>query len=143
LKITKKSEYGISALMEIAGSGDKVIRAQDIAERQDIPVKFLEQVLLPLKHRGIIETRRGVGGGYVLNMPAEKITIAEIIRVLDGPIAPVSCISETAHTACLHNENLCALKSVMTEVRFAMLSVLERVTLAGLMERAQGLKAAG
>lgn len=141
MKITKKSEYALSALIELAQSdGGRVIRAQDIAEKEKMSVKFLEQVLLPLKHCGILTTKRGAGGGYMLNKPPERITLAEVIRLVDGPLAPVSCVSETAYAACEHNEKLCALKSVMTEVRSAIVGVLEQVTLADLCKRTRELK---
>lgn len=105
-------------------------------------VKFLEQVLSLLKHRGIVETRRGVGGGYVLNRSPEKITLAEIIRLVDGPLAPVSCVSEMAYVPCGRNEKLCALRSAMSEVRIAITGVLEKLTVADLCERAKALQKA-
>jgi Rrf2 family protein len=141
MKITKKSEYALRALVEIGlHNGGRVIRAQDIAEKEKLSVKFLEQVLLPLKNRGILETRRGVAGGYLLNRPPEKITVAEVIRIVDGALAPVGCVSETAYTPCGRNENLCALKTVMAEVRKAIVEVLERTTLADMCQRARELQ---
>jgi len=141
MKITKKSEYALRALVRIAlNDGNGVIRARDIAEKENMSVKFLEQVLSLLKHRGIVETRRGVGGGYVLNRPAESITLAEIIRLVDGPLAPVNCVSETAYIPCERNEKLCALKSVMGEVRLAIIGVLERITVADMCRRAVELE---
>ncbi len=141
MKITKKSEYALRALAQIAlNDSGSVIRARDIAEKENMSVKFLEQVLSLLKHRGIVETRRGVGGGYVLNRPPEKITLAEIIRLVDGPLAPVSCVSEMAYVPCQRDEKLCALKSVMGEVRLAITGVLERLTIADLCRRARELE---
>jgi Rrf2 family protein len=141
MKITKKSEYALRALVQIAlNDGNGVVRARDIAEKENMSVKFLEQVLALLKHRGIVETRRGVGGGYVLNHPAESISLAEIIRLVDGPLAPVNCVSEMAYVACGQNEKLCALKSVMGEVRLAIIGVLERITVADLCQRAVELE---
>ncbi len=129
------------ALVQIAlHDGEGVVRARDIAEKENMSVKFLEQVLALLKHRGIVETRRGVGGGYVLNHPAESISLAEIIRLVDGPLAPVSCVSEMAYVPCGQNEKLCALKSVMGEVRLAIIGVLERITVADLCRRAVELE---
>jgi len=142
MKITKKSEYALRALVQIAlKDGEGVVRARDIAEKENMSVKFLEQVLALLKHRGIVETRRGVGGGYVLNHPAESISLAEIIRLVDGPLAPVNCVSEMAYVPCGQNEKLCALKSVMGEVRLAIIGVLERITVADLCRRAVALEA--
>jgi len=131
----------LRALVQIAlHDGEGVVRARDIAEKENMSVKFLEQVLALLKHRGIVETRRGVGGGYVLNHPAESISLAEIIRLVDGPLAPVNCVSEMAYVACGQNEKLCALKSVMGEVRLAIIGVLERITVADLCRRAVELE---
>ncbi len=142
MKITKKSEYAIRALIEIALNGeDRVTRAHDIAASQSLSVRFLEQVLLPLKYRGIVETKRGVGGGYVLNRSPETITMAEVIRIQDGPIAPVGCVSEIAYTSCCYNEKECALRTALGEVRTAIVDVLERITLADLCRRAVELKA--
>jgi len=129
----------LRALVQIALS-DGVVRARDIAEKENMSVKFLEQVLVLLKHRGIVETRRGVGGGYVLNHPAESISLAEVIRLVDGPLAPVNCVSEMAYVACGQNEKLCALKSVMGEVRLAIIGVLEKITVADLCRRAVELE---
>ena len=141
MRFTKKSEYALKALIEIAlNESGKVIRAQDIAQKEKMSVKFLEQVLLPLKHRGILATRRGVGGGYVLNRPPERVTLADIIRLVDGPLAPVSCVSETAYIPCDRDEKLCAVKSVMAEVNIAIAGVLERTTLADLCKRSRELK---
>lgn len=141
MKITKKSEYALRALVQIALNEDgSVVRARDIAEKEDMSVKFLEQVLALLKPRGIVETRRGVGGGYVLNRKPETITLAEIIRLVDGPLAPVSCVSETAYVSCGRDEKLCALRSVMGDVRLAIIGVLEKVTVADLCRRAIDLQ---
>lgn len=142
MKITKKSEYAIRALIAIALNGPgRVTRAQDIADTEQVSVRFLEQVLLSLKNRGILEARRGAGGGYALNRDPESITMAEIIRIEDGPLAPVGCLSEMAYTACCYNERLCALKSALGEVRMAIVGVLDRITLAELCRRTEELRA--
>ncbi len=143
MKITQKSEYALRALIQIGlNESNSMIRARDIAEREKMSVKFLEQVLAPLKHHGIVATRRGVGGGYILNKPSESITLAEVIRLVDGPLAPVRCVSEMAYTPCGQNEKLCALKGVMDEVRRAIVGILERITLADLCQRTRELKTA-
>lgn len=142
MKITQKSEYAFRALIQIAMSKPgEVVRAKDIAQKEDFSIKFLGQILALLKQRGVVKTKRGVGGGYVLNKPSNKITLAEVIRIVDGPLAPVSCVSEMAYTPCGKDESLCALKSIMSEVRISILHVLERVTLADLCQRALELQA--
>lgn len=142
MKITKKSEYALRALVQIAlTEGGGVVRAKDIADKENMSVKFLEQVLALLKHRGIVETRRGVGGGYILNRRPEDITLAEIIRLVDGPLAPVNCVSEMAYVPCGQNEKICALKSVMGDVRLAIIDILEKFTVADLCRRATDLRA--
>ena len=141
MRITRKSEYALRALVEIAlNNGNGVIRTKDIADKENMSLKFLEQVLALLKHRGILETKRGVGGGYIMNRPPETVTLAEVIRLVDGPLAPVCCVSETAYVPCGQNENLCALKSVMGEVRLAIINILEKITIADLCQRSLELR---
>lgn len=142
MRITKKSEYALRALIEIGLSDGGVVRAQDIAAREAISLKFLEQVLLPLRHQGVLEARRGPNGGYILNRPAESITLAEVIRLVDGPLAPVGCVSKLAYTPCDRDESCCALKEAMGEVRSAIVSILERRTVADLCRRAREMRAA-
>ena len=101
MKLSKKSEYGLRALLELTlVHGKATLQRHDIADRQHIPVEFLEQILLTLKRAGIISSRRGVNGGYVLIKQPNEITLGQVIRILDGPLAPIGCVSKTAYQKC-------------------------------------------
>jgi Rrf2 family protein len=118
-----------------------VVQIQTISKAQNIPRKFLEQILNELRTAGILESRRGVAGGYKLRRPPEEITLAEVIRYIEGPLAPVSCVSERFYERCTcPDEQKCGIRSVMGEVREAIVKILESVTLAQLCERVQKLQ---
>jgi len=97
--------------------------------KEHIPEKFLEAILLTLKNAGYLQSKRGVGGGYFLIKPPEEIILGEIIRLIDGPLAPLRCVSKTAHIKC-PQENFCGLHDVMLKVRNAIAEILDRTTLA-------------
>lgn len=104
---------------------------QTIAEQENIPRKFLEIILLDLKHRGLIHSRRGRGGGYALARDAQAITFGEIVRMMDGPLAPVPCVSKTAYRRCddCNDEKTCEIRKVMARVRDATADVLDNTRL--------------
>src|SRR3974377_25053 len=143
MKLTKRGEYGIKALIDLAAQDDPQAATQikDIAQRQHIPVKFLEQILLTLKNSGILRSRAGVGGGYYLARPPAEITLGHVVRVLDGPLAPISCVSQTAYERCVcADEATCGLRLTMLDVRNAIADILDQTTLADVstrVERAQ------
>ncbi len=140
MKLSKRGEYGIKALLDLASSepGQSVIQARAIAEREQIPVKFLEQILLSLKNAGILHSRMGVGGGYYLARPPEHITLGEIVRTLDGTLAPIRCVSKIAYERCVcPDEGSCGLRLVMQDVRNAIADILDRTTLADVAHRAE------
>ncbi len=97
MKFSKKSEYGLRALIELTKNYGHPITRQQIGERQNVPVVFLEQILLSLKHAGLLASTRGVQGGYALIKPPSKVTLGQVIRILDGPLAPIACVSKTAY----------------------------------------------
>lgn len=112
------------------GAG-KSVQLKEIAERENIPIKFLEQIMLTLKNAGLLHSRMGIGGGYHLAKPANEITLGSIIRILDGPIAPIKCVSQMAYEPCnCPDETTCGLRRVMGEVRNAMTEILDHRTLA-------------
>ena len=120
---------------------DSVVRIQEISKRQNIPKRFLEQILNDLKSAGILESKRGVAGGYRLKLSPDRVTLAEVIRYIEGPLAPVSCVSERFYEKCsCPDENKCAIRSVMKEVRDAIVKILEDVTVAQLCERVKQLQ---
>jgi Rrf2 family protein len=131
--ITRKTKYALSALVHLARrekAGPVLI--SDLAEKERIPKKFLEFILLELKKHGILQSKRGKGGGYELGRPSELIRLGPVIRLLDGPLAPLPCVSETAYQPCddCMNEASCGIRLVMKEVRDATARILDNTTLA-------------
>ncbi len=136
MKLSRKGEYALRAMIVLGveyGGGPTQI--QEIADRERIPKKFLEQILLELKRAGLLESTRGVGGGYRLIKPPEEVTVAQIVRIIDGPLAPLSCVSRLAHVKCPEQDG-CGLYKVMKDVRDAIADVLENVTVADICARA-------
>ena len=132
MNVSTKSEYGLRALIYLAGSRDgRVIPAREIAEKWKVPIKYLEQILKTLKEAGLVEGQVGVAGGYRLRRPAALITAGEVIRVLDGRLAPMGCVSAYDYEPC-EFEPACGLKTLWAKTRAAMLSVLDQTTIADL-----------
>ena len=144
MKLTVRGEYALRALIVLGLNYDQsVVQIQTISKLQNIPKRFLEQILNELKSAGIVESRRGVAGGYRLRLPPEKVTLAEVIRYIEGPLAPVSCVSERFYERCTcPDESNCGIRSVMKDVREAIVKILESVTLAQLCERVRKLQGA-
>lgn len=135
MKLSKKSEYGLRALLELTlVYGTATLQRHDIAARQHIPVEFLEQILLALKRAGLLASRRGMKGGYTLIKSPEEITLGQVIRILDGPLAPISCVSKTAYQKCREcpyaEKARCPVQQVMGTVRDAIAGILDHYTLA-------------
>jgi Rrf2 family protein len=132
MKLSRRSEYGLRALQSLAASyGDGPLPTRDLAESNRIPVKFLEQILLQLKHAGIVHSRRGPSGGYLLAHAPQEITLGKVVRILDGPLAPISCASHTAYERCsCPDESTCGLRRVMLQVRDAVADIMDHTTLA-------------
>ena len=135
MKLSKKSEYGLRALLELTLAHEQVtLQRQEIALRQHIPIEFLEQILLALKRAGILSSRRGMKGGYTLIKRPADITLGQVIRILDGPLAPIGCVSKTAYQKCSEcpyaNKPQCPVQQVMGTVRDAIAGVLDHYTLA-------------
>jgi Rrf2 family protein len=144
MRLSKRGEYGLRAMIDLAAAlqdddgrgGTHVVQIKDIAERQHIPAKFLEQILLALKNAGMLHSRMGVGGGYYLAKPASEITLGHIVRVLDGPLAPIGCVSHMAYEPCgCPDERTCGLRLVMLDVRNAISDILDGTSLADVTQR--------
>lgn len=139
MKLTVRGEYALRALLVLGRDyleDDSVVRIQAISEQQNIPKRFLEQILNDLKSAGVVESKRGVAGGYRLRKPPQRITLAEVVRHVEGPLAPVSCVSERFYEKCsCPDEMRCPIRSVMKEVRDATVKILESVTVADLCQR--------
>lgn len=144
MKLSVRGEYALRALLVLARDyveDDSVVSIQAISRLQNIPKRFLEQILNDLKSAGMVASKRGVTGGYRLCKPPRQITLADIIRHIEGPLAPVSCVSETCYEKCsCPDEPRCAIRNVMKEVRRAIVTLLENTTLADLAERARKLE---
>jgi len=136
--LSKKAKYGLIALLTLArehGGGPKLI--VDLAEQDRIPRKFLELILLQLKNAGILGSRKGKGGGYFLAKEPSQITMGSAIRVLDGPLAPVPCVSESAYQKCAEcdDERSCGIRLVMKDVRDSVADILDNTTLKEVLAR--------
>lgn len=109
----------------------------DIAERDGTPRKFLEAILLELKRRGVVDSRKGLGGGYLLRRAPEDITFGEVIRALEGPLAAVPCVSRMSYARCVEcrDEATCGVRLAMQEVRDATAAILDRTTVADVAKR--------
>ncbi len=129
--ISQKAKYALRALVALARAGDSLV-ISDIAEEQAIPRKFLEQILLDLKHHGLVHSRRGRLGGYALLRPADQITFGQVLRLIDGPIAPLPCLSRIAYRRCwdCREEESCEIRRVFAAVAVASRDVLDRATIA-------------
>ncbi|MCW2318182.1 transcriptional regulator, BadM/Rrf2 family [Rhodoblastus acidophilus] len=136
--LSNKAKYGLKAMMHLAGA-DGISLAAQIAQDNNIPRKFLDAILLELTKAGLLTSKKGKGGGYQLARPADAITAGQVIRILDGPLAPIACASRTAYRPCpdCGDVEACAIRDVMLDVRDAMALILDRTTIAAM--RARGL----
>jgi Rrf2 family protein len=136
--LSKKSKYGLKALLVLAEEpGRGPVQSSELAVRQRLPKKFLEAILLELKRHGLVQSKKGRSGGYVLSRRPGDITLSEVIRALDGPLALVPCVSQTAYMRCDEciDEDTCGVHLAMKEVRDATAHILDNTTLAGLSAR--------
>lgn len=134
--ITRKTKYALSALVHLARRADDgPVLISELAKKERIPKKFLELILLDLKNHGILQSKRGKGGGYTLGRPSELIRVGHVIRIMEGPLALLPCVSETAYQRCEDclNEATCGIRLVMKEVRDATARILDNTTLADLV----------
>lgn len=127
MKITYKSDYALKAILDLALHYNKeLVTSQDLAKRIDAPLKFLEQVLLELRKAGFIESKRGNIGGYLLAKSPSKITVGEVLRVIDGPIEPINCLKQ-GYSNCKGITN-CVFKKLWHKVSFAISDIVDKVT---------------
>lgn len=140
MRFSKKSEYALRALLELTRHyGEAPLRRHELAERQGIPIGFLESILLTLKSAGFIVSRRGASGGYALLKRPDAVTLGAVIRVMDGPLAPIGCVSRTAYRKCedcpYADSEACPIQEVMLKVRNAMAEILDHYTLKDFAKR--------
>jgi Rrf2 family protein len=133
--LSRKSKYGLKALLVLAEEGaQRPVQSSELAERQGLPKKFLEAILLQLTRHHLLLSRKGRSGGYVLSRRPGDITVGQVIRALDGPLALVPCVSQTAYERCEEclDETTCGVRLIMKEVRDSTAHILDNTTLAGL-----------
>lgn len=131
MRVSAKSDYAVRAAVELAASPDGPVKGERLADSQDIPLQFLEHILLDLKRAGIVRARRGAKGGYWLARPSDEISVADVIRAVEGPIANVQSAPPESIT---YTGNAAELQNVWIAVRASLRSVLESVTLAHLVD---------
>jgi len=144
--LTRKSKYGLKALLVLAEAPDQgPMLISELADRQKLPKKFLEAILLELKRAGLLHSKKGKGGGYVLGRKPTEITVGQVIRVLEGPLALTPCVSVTAYRKCDEclDEQACGVRLAMKEVRDATAEILDNTTLAGLNAQVKRSGASG
>jgi Rrf2 family protein len=138
MTLTKKGEYALRAMIQLGiakSIGRDVVPVSELANTDRLPLKFIERILLELRGAGYIETQRGKQGGYAVAKPMEKITMGELVRVIDGRLAPIACASETEYSRCTcPDEEHCGLRMLMIDVRNAIANILDRYTLADVVE---------
>lgn len=144
MKLTLRGEYALRALLVLGLHYDqRVVSIGTISAEQNIPKRFLEQILADLKLAGLVESKRGISGGYRLAKPANEIPLSSVVRHVEGALAPISCVSERFYEKCsCPDESRCAIRSVMKEIRDAVVRIAEKVTIADVCERARTLNSA-
>jgi Rrf2 family cysteine metabolism transcriptional repressor len=137
MRLSRRSEYGLRALVDLVRNDAQApIALATLAERNRLPTKFLEQIMATLKHGGIVRTTLGAHGGYTLAADPTTVTLGRVIRLLDGALAPLSCVSLRYYEPCsCVDEAVCPLRDVMIDVRDAMLEILDEETLAEMSAR--------
>ncbi len=146
MRLSKRGEYGLRAMIALAapdenGAAPQMLQIKDIAAREKIPSKYLEQILLSLKNSGFLHSKMGVGGGYYLAKPASEITLGQIFRLLDGPVAPIKCVSQIAYEPCnCPDERTCGLRLVMSDVRNAIADILDNTSLSDVVNRQNAVR---
>jgi Rrf2 family protein len=138
MKLTKRGEYALRALIDLAiarEAGRDLLPLKEVAARENIPLPFLEQIFAQLREAGIVDGKRGKHGGFFLARPPTNIFMGEIVRLIDGPLAPIACVSQTAYRKCsCPDEDHCGLRLLMLDVRNAIADILDRYSLAQVVE---------
>ncbi|MEP6572402.1 MAG: Rrf2 family transcriptional regulator [Gemmatimonadota bacterium] len=136
--LSRKTKYAVKALLALAQRDDpEPMRISDLAVQEQIPQKFLESILLTLRNQGILQSRKGKGGGYLLGRDPKTIFLGQVVRMFDGPLAPVPCASQTAYVRCADckDEAVCGVRLAMKDVRDATARILDHTSLASLVRR--------
>jgi Rrf2 family protein len=138
MKLSKRGEYALRALIDLGIASElgwPMLQVSELATKEKLPIKFLEQIFTQLKAAGYVESRRGKFGGYSLARPMKQIKFGAVIRLIDGPLAPIRCVSQTSYARCsCPDEAHCGLRMLMLDVRNAIAKLLDRYTLADIVE---------
>jgi Rrf2 family protein len=138
MKISKRGEYALRALIDLGIASElgwRMLQISELASKEKLPIKFLEQIFTQLKSAGYVASRRGKFGGYSLARPMSQIKFGAVIRLIDGPLAPIRCVSQTSYARCsCPDEVHCGLRMLMFDVRNAISTILDRYTLADVVE---------
>jgi Rrf2 family protein len=146
MRLSKRGEYGLRAMIFLAVSTNwdmptPMMQIKNISRQENIPTKFLEQILLALKNAGLLQSKMGFGGGYYLAKSPSEINLGQIVRILDGPLAPIRCVSQMAYEPCdCPDERSCGLRMVMGDVRNAIANILDNTTLADVATRVKTVR---
>jgi len=136
MKITYKGDYALKAIFQLAlrhsGEGDGVMSITEIAKHGDMPVKFLEQILLTLRKGGFVKSKRGINGGFSLARPAKNITVGEVLRFIEGPLEPISCIEQERYKGCKDVAN-CIFREVWKKTASATSKIVDNLTFADII----------
>jgi Rrf2 family protein len=138
MRLSKKGEYALRSLINLGIAAEvkrSLVQVTELAETEQLPIKFLEQIMQALKDAGLVESVRGKFGGYRLAKPARQIPIGLVVRLIDGPLAPIGCVSQSAYEKCTCPDEVhCGLRMLMLDVRNAIAGILDRYTLADVVE---------
>ena len=138
MKLSKRGEYALRALIDLGIASElgwPMLQINELATKEKLPIKFLEQIFTQLKAAGYVKSRRGKFGGYSLARPMNRIKFGAVIRLIDGPLAPIRCVSQTSYARCsCPDEVHCGLRMLMLDVRNAITKLLDRYTLADIVE---------
>lgn len=146
MKLSSRGDYAVRALLELATSAaGRAMPLSELAERTSIPAKYLEQILMQLRTARVVRGKRGAHGGYMLARAPEQVTVGEVIRAMDGPLAPSLCASQTAHTACpayrCPSEESCVMRGLWSQVRDAIAAIVDETTFGDLAARTREQRA--
>jgi Rrf2 family protein len=138
MRLTKRGEYALRALIDLGiaqEAGRELVQISEIADYEHIPIKFLEAILVDLKELGFLESKRGKHGGYFLARPMDSIMLGTVIRKVEGPLAPIGCVSQNFYEKCsCPDEDHCGLRMLMLDVRNAIADILDKYSLAQVVE---------
>lgn len=143
MKVSTRGEYGVRAMVALAKSfGKGPVSIATLAKESSVPYAYLEQLIVPLRKSGLVESRRGAQGGYVLTRSPELVRIGEVYRVMEGPVAPMDCVSEDPADQICPLIDGCQTRPVWIKVRDSIVDALDSMTLADLVNNSEGRKIA-